>query len=71
MDVSVGEAMILWMQWICNAAGGEELHAIKFCFEFPCDLNFKDPAFPLLWWGFDPCLGNFHMPLARPKIINK
>ena len=33
----------------------------------------KDPALPLLWlrlllWrGFDPWPGNFHMPWVRPK----
>ena len=27
----------------------------------------KDPALSLLWPGFIPWLGNFHMPWAQPK----
>ena len=30
--------------------------------EFPGDLVVKDPALSLLWLGFDPWQGNFHMP---------
>ena len=34
---------------------------------FPGDLGVKDPAWSLLWLGFDPWPGNFHMPRERPK----
>ena len=31
----------------------------------------KDPALSLLWPGFIPWLGNFHMPWAQPKEKRK
>ena len=45
--------------------------------EFPVAQWVKDLALTLqwlrslLWLGFDPCPGKFHMPLAQPKKKNK
>ena len=35
--------------------------------EFPGRLAVKDPA-SLLWLGFNPWPGNFHIPAVWPKI---
>ena len=39
--------------------------------EFSGGLVVKDPAWSLLWLGFNPWPGNFHMLQARPKINEK
>ena len=36
--------------------------------EFPCAQWVMDLVLSLLWPGFDPWPGNFHMPWAWPKI---
>ena len=39
--------------------------------EFFSGLAVKDSVLSLLWHGFDPWLGNFHMPQERQKIQTK
>ena len=35
--------------------------------ELPGDLAIKDLGLSLLWCGFHPWPGNFHLPWAQPK----
>ena len=39
--------------------------------EFPGSLVVKDLVLLLLWLGFDPWPGNFHMPQIQPKQKQK